>query len=193
MRTAAAAAMFLVVPAIFAAPQVAITRFPHGIMPPVGGATEHDDFDLANSGPDPASVTVQGTKTFFTVSPAQFVLDPGAKRTITILPAVTAGGLYDGAADIFIAGIKDPLTVPVRLFIGGRPNGIVTPVALVSSVVISPAAGQGHSAAPGVRNNGNVTMQGLLVADVPWIVPQNANVLSIGAGSNLQMAFNVDV
>src|SRR5947207_14033740 len=93
-------------PSALAAPQVAVTRFPRGIMQPVNGAQEHDDFVIANSGPDAANVTVIGTRQFFNVSPSQFVLDPRTSRTITIQPVVTAGGLYARAGNGLVAGGK---------------------------------------------------------------------------------------
>jgi hypothetical protein len=196
MRTALRVAVILcggfIALAASAASRVAVTRFPRGIMQPVNGAQEHDDFVIANSGPDAANVTVIGTRQFFNVSPSQFVLDPGTSRTITIQPVVTAGGLYDGAVNVFVAGVKDPLVVPVRLFIGSRPSGTVNPQPSANVLVVSPAAGQAHGGSTNVRNNGNVTMQGILTADSPWLVPGETNVISIAPSANAPMPFTVD-
>src|SRR5882724_3428297 len=194
MRSAIPAVLLVaaLTPSALAAPQVAVTRFPRGIMQPINGAAEKDDFVIANSGPDAANVTVVGTKQFFTVSPSQFVLDPRTSRTITIQPVVQQGGLYDGAVNVFVAGVKDPLTVPVRLFIGSRPVGTVNPQASASQIVVSPPAGQAHGGSTNVRNSGNVTMQGILTSDTPWIVPADANVIAISSGGTAAMPFTVD-
>lgn len=175
-----------------AAPQVIVSRFPRGIMQPVNAATEKDDFVVANGGPDQASVTLVPTKQFFTVSPQQFLLDPRTTRTITITPVVTAGGLYDGAINLFVSGVNTPISIPVRLFIGSRPSGSVNPQASASQITIAPPAGQPHSITTSIRNGGNVTMQGIMVADSPWIVPGDANVVSIAAGANAQVPFSIN-
>ena len=172
--------------------QVAIARSPRGIMQPVGGPTETDDFVVANSGSDPATIRIVPSKTFFTLSPSSFVLEPGTSRTVTIQPLVQQGGLYDGSASIFVAGIQTPLTVPVRIFLGSRPAGTVTPIASVSQVILSPQAGAPHNGSGNVTNIGNATMQGILVTDVPWIVPQATNVISIAPNTNAQTPFTVD-
>ena len=173
-------------------PQVAIAQFPQGIMQAVGGPTDTDDFVIANPGATIASVTLVANKNFFAVTPSSFSLLPGQSQTVTIRPNVSAGGLYDGAISVFVAGVNQPLVVPVRLFIGNRPVGVVDPRPSTTQIIVAPVAGAQHAGSANVRNAGNVTMQGILVADVPWIVPGNNSVIGIAQGATAQMGFTVD-
>jgi hypothetical protein len=195
LRLAVPLCLSITMAAAAAGPEIAITRFPQGIMQPIGSPAESDDFVLANVGDAVASITVNRSHTFFTVSPAQFLLDPGASRTVSIVPAVQAGGLYDGTITIFVGGKQRTLTLPVRLFIGSRPSGTVTPRASQTQVIIAPVAGAPHTGNANVTNFGNVTMQGILTADVPWIAPQpaGAGLIGIGPNNTAQMPIAVDI
>ncbi|MEK6372103.1 MAG: hypothetical protein AABO58_05355 [Acidobacteriota bacterium] len=192
LRLAVLLCLSIALAASAAGPEIAITRFPQGIMQPVGSPAESDDFVLANVGTDPASVTVSRSSTFFTVSPSQFVLEPGASRTVIIQPAVQQGGLYDGTITILVGGKQRTLSLPVRLFIGSRPSGTVTPRASQNQVIVAPVAGAQHAGNANVTNFGNVTMQGILTADVPWIVPSQNNVIGIAPNNTAQMPFVID-
>jgi len=193
LRLAVPLCLSIAIAASAAGPEIAITRFPSGIMQPVNTPAETDTFVLANVGDAAGSVTVSRSHTFFTVTPAQFILDPGASRTVTIQPAVQQSGLYDGTITIFVGGKQRTLTLPVRLFVGSRPNGTVTPRPAQTLIVIAPPAGAQHTGSTNVTNLGNVTMQGILTSDVPWIVPQATGVIGIGANGNAQMPLAVDL
>ena len=192
LRLAVPLCLSIAMAASAAGPEIAIARFPSGIMQPVSSPAETDDFVLANVGDAAASVTINRSHTFFTVTPTQFILNPGATRTVTIQPAVQAGGLYDGTITIFVGGKQRTLALPVRLFIGSRPNGTVTPRASQSQIIVAPVAGAQHAGSTNVTNFGNVTMQGILTSDVPWIVPQTTGVIGISPNGNAQMPFVVD-
>jgi len=172
--------------------QVGISRFPKGMMQVVGGAVQTDDFVVVNAGSDPASLTITTTGAFFTVSPSSFALSPNASQTVTIHPGVSAGGLYDGSVNVFASGVAQPISIPVRLFIGTPPQGSVSPNAAAGQVVIAPPAGTPHSGGTNIANFGTAAMQGIVVPGVPWIVPQQTNVIGIPSKGQALMSFSVD-
>jgi hypothetical protein len=111
-------------------------------------------------------------------------------RTVSIRSTTQNNGVADGTINVFTAGVTQPIALPVRLFVGSRPNGTVTPV---------PSGPQGTSGLPNefhagsitVSNRGNVGMQGILVSDVPWILPQG-NLIGIPSNGKSTGQFTVD-
>ncbi|HSP16465.1 MAG TPA: hypothetical protein VLV78_17100 [Thermoanaerobaculia bacterium] len=174
-----------------AAPQVAVIRSPSGIMQPIGGPLETDSFVIANAGPDAASITLVPNGKFFGVTPSSFTLDPGTTRTVTIVPSVTQGGFYEGSVGVFIGGAANPLSVPVRLFIGNQPAGTVTPATSSDTLIIAGLQGSTHPGSVAISNLGNATMDGMLVPGASWIVPQNA-INSVSPHASVQMPFLID-
>lgn len=183
------AAIAIAFPAM-AGPQVGITRYPAGISQPVGQQAETDSFVVANAGPGAASIQLVPTRNFFDVSPANFTLDAGASTTIAIHPIAQQAGFYEGAVNVFVAGAAAPLIVPVRLFIGTQPQGVVAPQT-TDLLTVSGLSGQPHPSGLNVRNAGNVTMEGMLVPDVAWIAPQTG-IAAIQPNGNVVMPFIAD-
>jgi hypothetical protein len=172
-------------------PSVAIIRFPTGIMQPVGAPAEEDSFVIVNAGPGDASLTLVTGRTFFDVSPSSFTLAAGASATVTIRPVTQQDGFSEGSISVFVSGVKKPLIVPVRLFVGQQPVGTVTPLASTNLVIPSGLAGELHRSGVTITNRGNVTMQGMLIPSAPWIVPLN-DVVDIAPNTSTQMTFAVD-
>ena len=86
----AAVTLFLSLAALLAAlpaaavPQVAIGRFPRGIMQPVGGVPETDTFTVANVGAEVATIRIVGIVQAFRSSGSRMrnvVPAPGAPST----------------------------------------------------------------------------------------------------------------
>ncbi|HUP49827.1 MAG TPA: hypothetical protein VNA04_13660 [Thermoanaerobaculia bacterium] len=188
------ATTILIVPATISA-QVAVTRSPGGIMQ-VSGDSKTDSFVVANGGEAAVSVTVTGSAAFFTVTPSSFVLAPRSSQTVTIRPEVTGPGLYDGTATVSVPGGQRPLTVAVRLFIASATSGFptggdVTAILGSSFVLLSGLPHEIRSATFNVSNAGTDEMQGLMVADVPW-VGAPSNLVSVGPGATARIAFSVN-
>jgi len=142
-------------------------------MQQVGGTPESDSFILANGGTTAANVTLVANGNFFSVSPSAFMLSPGSNVTVTIQPTTTAGGFFSGNVGVFVAGVANPLVVPVRMFAGSQPAGVVSPRPADNTLILSGLTGTSHPGTWNISNVGNVTMQGMLTPDVPWLVPQS--------------------
>lgn len=171
-------------------PQVIVTGAPKGMGQVGGGAFAGDNFTLANAGPGDASITISQKGGFFAVSPTSFTLAEGATRTVTIRSSTQQNGVSDGSVSIFTAGAAQPITLPVRLFVGSQPAGIVSPVPSGPVAAVG-LPNEAHSGLIAVSNRGNVGMQGILVADVPWILPQG-NIIGIPANGRSGGPFVVD-
>ncbi|MGZ4778373.1 MAG: hypothetical protein ACXV5L_04205, partial [Thermoanaerobaculia bacterium] len=174
-----------------AAPQILITDAPNGMGQIGGGNLASDSLTLLNVGPGDASISLSTKGGFFSVSPTSFTMTEGSTQTVTIRSTTQNNGASDGTLSIFVAGVSQPIAVPIRLFVGSQPNGIVSPSA-GGAVSVDGPPNQVHPGSISVTNRGNVGMQGILVADVPWISPQS-NVIGIGPnGARSQGPFNVD-
>lgn len=173
------------------AQQIVLAEAPGGIVQAVGGPAEKDSFVLGNAGANRISVTLVPSASFFTVSPTPFTLSPGANAKVTIQPNTTTPGFYGGWINVFVTGITNPLRVPVRMFIGTRPVGTTSPVSSNDLLVISGPPGTDHAGSWNVANSGDATMQGMLVSDVTWIVPQG-DMVKIGPHRSAPFPFITD-
>jgi hypothetical protein len=171
-------------------PQVIVTDAPEGMGQVGGGALAGDNFTLANAGPGDASISISQKGGFFSVSPTSFTLAEGATRTVTIRSTTQQNGVSGGSVSILTAGAAQPITLAIRLFVGSQPAGTVSPVPSGPVAVVG-LPNEPHSGLIAVSNRGSVGMQGILVADVPWILPQS-NVIGIPANGRSGGPFVVD-
>ena len=171
-------------------PQVLVTGAPRGMGQVNGGAFATDSVTIVNAGPGDASISISQKGSFFSVSPNSFTLAEGQSRTISIRSATQNGGVSDGSISIFTAGVSQSITVPIRLFVGGQPAGIVNPIPS-GPVFVEGGANETHRGQIAVTNRGNVGMQGILVADSQWIAP-NSSVIGIPSNGQSPGPFAVD-
>lgn len=181
----------LVAASAMALPQVALTRSTQGLTQLQGGNASSEDFVLTNVGDEVATVSVSPRGNFFTVSPTSFVMQPGTSRNVTVRSTTQQGGFMNGSVDVSVQGVQQQLSVPVRLFVGGQPNGSVQINAATQQTLVSGLPGQLHSGSIGFSNFGTAGMQGIGAADVPWIAPPN-NVIGISSKSTGNVAISVD-
>jgi plastocyanin len=172
-------------------PSVAVSTFPSALVQTAGSGGATTTYTLTNAGGSVTSVFLQSTGGFFTQSPSQFSLAPGASQVVTITATAQAAGTYSGASIPSGSGVPAGLQIPVKL---------LSAVASVQPVAASPAsnrvdvaeqAGSTPSGSVTFRNDGEGTLTGLLTADVPWIVPQ-AGLVSIAPHSSGTFTFTID-
>lgn len=173
-----------------AAPQVVVTDAPNGMGQETGGAFATDSLTVLNAGPGNTNVSISQKGSFFTVSPSSFALAEGESRTVTIQSTTQSGGVADGSINILSDGVTQPITIPIRLFVASKPAGLVSPVP-GAAVFVSGLSDSLHPGQISVSNRGNVGMQGILVPDSQWIVPQT-NVIGIPSNGNSPGPFVVD-
>jgi hypothetical protein len=178
--------------AAHAQPNLVLIRSPRGMVEVSGGAIPSDSFTLANVGTSAASVTLQPSQNFFTVTPSSVAIPAGGNQIITIRGSLQPVGVYDGAASIAGSGVpQSGIAVNVRMMVGVPPAGTVDPQPSAFIVPVVGPPDQVHQSGIAFRNNGNATMQGLVVGDAAWIAPQQP-LVTIQAGRNAEATFAVD-
>ncbi|HEY3054340.1 MAG TPA: hypothetical protein VGK31_00255 [Thermoanaerobaculia bacterium] len=164
-------------------PRVVAGSFPSGMLQAAGQSGATDSFSLANVGTDPANVTLSTSGNFFTIVPASFTLQPGASQFVVITANAQPAGTYDGS---ITASGDASLVVPVRLLVAAPPTGTVNPQPTVARVEVTTPAGS-----VSFKNSGAAQMQGIAVADVPWIIPQSGTI-TINPGETKSVSFSID-
>ncbi|HEV8660024.1 MAG TPA: hypothetical protein VGS96_15570 [Thermoanaerobaculia bacterium] len=164
-------------------PRVVAASFPSGMLQVAEGAGATDSFSLANVGTDPANVTLTANGNFFSIAPTSSTLQPGASQSVTINAIAQPAGTYEGT--ITVSGDAS-LVVPVRLLVAAAPTGTVNPRPTVARVEITVPAGS-----VSFTNSGSSAMQGIAVADVPWIIPQSGTI-TINPGETKSVSFSID-
>jgi hypothetical protein len=174
-----------------AAPRVVVGSAPAGFVQLAGTGGGTDSFTISNIGDAAATLTLSPAGNFFTLSATAVTLPPNSGRTVIITGTPQAAGSYDGSVSISGTGVPANLSVRVRMLSAAPPAGSVTPQATTARVEVASAPGQNASGSVEFRNSGSATLQGIAVADVPWIVPQSG-VISIPAGQTASVTYTID-
>ncbi|MEO8217305.1 MAG: PKD domain-containing protein [Acidobacteriota bacterium] len=155
-----------------------------------GGAVT--TYALRNVGGSATKIQLSQTGTFFTQTPSTFDLAAGATQTVTLTGLPMAIGIYDGRSNLSGPGLSPSSSVPVRMICSTRPGGTVDGRAVTSRVdIASSSATSAVGGSATFRNDGTAVLEGLLGADVPWIIPQSQKV-TIPPGNSATVSFSID-
>lgn len=176
---------------VVTAPAVAVSDYPSAMVQPAGGAGGTTSYTLTNAGGSPTNISLSQTGIFFNQSPASFTLPPGGSQTVTITALAQPAGGYEGTSVIAGAGVPANLQIPIKLLSAPASSGTVNARAVVNRVDVSASAGTSPSGTVSFTNSGTATLNGILVSDVPWLVPQSG-IVSIPAGGTGTFTFSCD-
>jgi len=176
---------------VVTAPSVVVTSLPSAMIqaPGVGGATT--SFTLSNAGGTVTQVFLDQDKQFFTQSPTQFVLAPGASQVVTITGTAQGAGVMDGVSIPLGAGVAQGLRIPIRLLSAAAPTQPVSAQPGTNRVDVAGDVETSPTGTVSFTNSGNGTLTGILVSDVPWIIPQS-DVVSIPPHTTSSFTFRID-
>lgn len=168
-----------------------VTTMPRGLVQvaQTGGGT--DTLTLRNTGGQPTSVTLTGAASLATLSPAQFSLQPGEERAVAITGVAREPGAFSSTITVNGSGVARSLSIPLRLLSVAPPAGSVTAAPAERRVDVAAGPGQDPSGSVTFRNSGSATLTGILVANVPWIKPQEG-IITIAPGATATATFTTD-
>ena len=172
--------------------RVAVTAKPSGMLQVSGqGQPTSDSFTLTNLGGTSTNITLTKNNNFYNQAPTQFTLAPGASQTVIITAEAQADGNYQGETTPNGAGVPAGLVIPVRLLAASRPSGTPDARPAANRVDVDAPVGGNPTGSVTFRNAGNGTIKGILVSDVPWIIPQQEFV-NIAGGETGTFNFLID-
>lgn len=172
---------------VLTAPIVAVSAFPSALLQAqgVGGATT--SYTLTNAGGSPTNITLNQNGSFFTQTPTSFALASGESRAVTITGLPLSAGSFQGFSSVSGNGVPSGLQIPIKLLSAAPPAGTVTAAPATNRVDVNQPGGGSVV----FTNDGDATLTGILVSDVPWIIPQ-AGVVSIAPHSTFTVTFTID-
>ncbi len=170
---------------------VAVASFPSGMVAPTGTAVANDSYVLINTGGTPTTITLTQSGTFFTQSPASFTLQPGKTQRIALHSIAQPAGVYEGVSIPSGDGVPEGLTVPVRLLSATPRAGTVSAAPTEWRTDVSADLGTNPTGTVEFTNPGSATLEGILVSDSPWLIPQ-PGVISIPPGQTVTVSFTID-
>jgi hypothetical protein len=164
-----------------------VSEFPSALLQVqgVGGATT--SFTLTNAGGAATNITLNQSGSFFTQTPSSFPLGPGESKLITITGVAQSASSFQGFSAPFSNGVNTGLQIPIKLLSAAAPTGTVTAAPATNRVDVNQSSGGSVN----FNNNGDATLTGILVSDVPWLIPQ-AGVVSISPHSTVTVTFTID-
>ncbi|MGK2857956.1 MAG: hypothetical protein ACSLFQ_12190 [Thermoanaerobaculia bacterium] len=184
-------------------PNVVLLAYPQGLVSVPGAGTPADQFILQNIGDQEGDIVIQptsSTSSYFTISPTRFPLAPGASRAVNLgvstssVPKILpkSDDAFTGSAIVNV-GLFPAVTVPLRQYRGTRPLGTVIGTAPRNraDVTVSASDTQNSSGAATFMNSGTATLRGIAVSDVPWLIPQETEVV-IQPGQSRDVTFTID-
>jgi hypothetical protein len=172
-------------------PAVALAGFPSGMVAGVGVAGASDHYELINTGGGPTTITLTQAGNFFTQSPTNFTLQPGATQVISLQSLAQPHGSYQGTSIPSGAGIKAGLVIPVQLLSTPPPTGIVSAAPISPRVDLSAPVGTNPTGTGAFTNSGSAVLEGILVSDSAWLIPQSG-VITIQPGQTVSVNFTID-
>lgn len=173
-------------------PRIVVSTLPKGILQAVGDSGASDRFPVANVGTGPASITLTQSGDFFTISPTSFTLAPGSSQTVTIRATAQPPGVYNGSVTVNGNGVpQGGIVVPVRLLVAAPPTAAVNAQPATGRVDVAAPVGQNPSSSIPFTNSGTGILQGIALADVPWIIPQ-PDIITINPGETKNVTFTID-
>jgi hypothetical protein len=176
---------------VVSTPALVISALPQPILQVSGTGGGTTSYTISNNGGAATNVTVTGDRTFFTQSPSSFQLAAGASQTITVTAAVTQAGVSEGTATISGSGTQSTLQVRISIFGTTPPASAVTAKPAERRIDVAGPTGASPSGTVSFTNSGTATLTGVLVSDVPWLIPQSG-IVSIPGGSTANFTFTID-
>jgi hypothetical protein len=172
---------------VLTAPIVVVSAFPSGLLQAqgVGGATT--TYTLTNAGGTATNITLGQSGTFFTQTPTSITLAPGGSQLITISGLAQSANSFQGFSNPSGNGVPSSLQIPIKLLSAAPPAGTVTAAPATNRVDVNQPGGGSVN----FTNDGDATLTGILVSDVPWLIPQ-AGVVSIPPHSTVTVTFTID-
>lgn len=165
---------------VLAQPFINITKFADPVVQLANAGGGTTTYGLTNSGGTTTTVTLSQDGTIITQSPSTFSLDSGATQLITVTATAQPAGAYTVPITInYTTGVNAPLSLihfGVQVFSTQVPVGPVTADASQVRVDVQGDASSNPTGTVTFTNNGTAALNGVLSADVEWIVPQTGAV-----------------
>ncbi|MEO8034033.1 MAG: hypothetical protein ABI837_06330, partial [Acidobacteriota bacterium] len=170
-------------------PSLVISALPQPILQVQGTGGGTTSYTVSNTGGAATSVTITQDKTFISQSPSSFTLAAGASQQVTVTASNTPSA--EGTATISGSGVQAALQVRIIVFSAAPPAGVVTAKPTERRVDIAAPLGSSPTGSVSFTNSGSATLTGVLISDVPWLIPQSG-VVSIPGGSTATFTFTID-
>jgi hypothetical protein len=177
---------------VITTPSVVVSSLPSAMIQAQGTGGATTSYTLSNAGGASTSVFLDQDKNFFTQTPIQFALAPGQSQVVTVTGVAQQGaGVIEGVATPFGNGVAQGLQIPIKLLSTALPTQPVSALPANNRVDVADVAGASPTGSVSFTNNGNGTLTGVLVSDVPWIIPQS-DVVSIPPHTTSSFTFRID-
>jgi hypothetical protein len=177
---------------VITTPSVVVSSLPSAMIQAQGSGGATTSYTLSNAGGASTSVFLDQDKNFFTQTPIQFALAPGQSQVVTVTGVAQQGaGVIEGVATPFGNGVAQGLQIPIKLLSTALPSQSVSALPANNRVDVADVAGASPTGSVSFANNGNGTLTGVLVSDVPWIIPQS-DVVSIPPHTTSSFTFRID-
>ncbi|MGZ4777794.1 MAG: hypothetical protein ACXV5L_01255, partial [Thermoanaerobaculia bacterium] len=174
-----------------AGPRVVVGRRAVGMLE-APGSTATDSFTVVNAGTTSANVTLSLSGTFFTATPLTFTIDSHSNQRVSIQASVQPVGVYEGTITVNGDGVPvGGISLPVKLRVVAAPTSAVRPRSDAARIETAAPGSQNPSGTASFTNKGAATLEGIVVSDVPWLIPQKDPV-TIPAGASRTITFSID-
>ncbi|HVR41384.1 MAG TPA: hypothetical protein VMU84_19975 [Thermoanaerobaculia bacterium] len=173
-------------------PIIAISAFPSALVQTTGSGGAITSYILTNAGGGATTLQLGQSGQFFTQSPSVFTLAPGQSQTITITGlAQQQSNVFEGASVPSGAGVPNGMRIPIKLLSVARPTDTVIAKSSVARVDVFGPTGASPGGTVTFNNSGRAALSGVLISNVPWLIPQGG-LVTIPAGGSSTFTFTID-
>ncbi|MCM2314295.1 MAG: hypothetical protein NDJ92_03970 [Thermoanaerobaculia bacterium] len=172
-------------------PLPVVTTYPAGLVASAGTAGAEDYYQIRNYGDLPTDLVISQSGDFFTQSPTTATLGPDEELYVEIRGLARPAGAYAGTVLVTGSGFSNTVRIPVKMLSAAAQEGTALADASEDRIDVAAPANESPSGAATFTNLGNGTLQGIVVSDVGFIVPQSG-LVTIAPGQSVPVSFQID-
>ncbi|MFA6955712.1 MAG: hypothetical protein WC538_07560 [Thermoanaerobaculia bacterium] len=172
-------------------PLPVVTTYPSGLVASANTAGAEDYYQVRNYGDLPTTLTIAQSGDLFTQSLSTAELGPDEELYVTIRALARPAGAYSGEVSITGTGFQGTVRIPVKLLSASAQQGTALGDAANDRVDVAAPPGENPVGSATFTNLGNGPLNGIVVSDVGFIVPQSG-LVTIAPGASVTVSFQID-
>ncbi|MGK2858855.1 MAG: leucine-rich repeat domain-containing protein [Thermoanaerobaculia bacterium] len=172
-------------------PLPVVTTYPAGLVASADTAGAEDYYNIRNYGDLPTTLTISQLGDFFTQSPTTATLGPDEELYVEIRGLARPAGAYSGTVLVNGTGFSNTVRIPVKMLSATAQEGTALADATEDRIDVAAPANESPTGSATFTNLGNGTLNGIVVSDVGFIVPQSG-LVTIAPGQSVPVSFQID-
>ena len=177
--------------AVISPPLPVVTTYPSGLVASADTAGAEDYYQIRNYGDVPTDLVISQSGDFFTQSLATATVGPDEELYVEIRGLARPAGAYAGTVLITGTGFSSTVRIPVKMLSAAAQQGTALADATEDRIDVAAPANENPTGSATFTNLGDGPLNGIVVSDAGFIVPQSG-LVTIAPGQSVPVSFQID-